>query len=280
MFVDTHCHIHDAETYKFALDHQQISRKVLARDPSIPHEAGDFSAERILKRAHKSDVKKLIVVGTSRETSVMARRFASTHKGVYWSFGIHPDEAERYFAAFLAGQDQVGGEVEDDENEPIDDPVAFGEIGLDYSKTTEYREMQIEMLQALLMMAKMDDLPVIFHVRDAFDDFWPIVDNAGVERAVIHSFSDSAKNLEKALDRGFYIGVNGLATFADLPTPPLEKTLLETDAPFLAPVPVRGRVNEPSYVPFIAKFLAEKHGVSVSEIAEVTTRNAEKLFGI
>lgn len=251
MFIDTHCHIHDRETYDFAISRQQKKSEE------------DFSPRQILKRARNNNVRKMIVVGTSEKDSLLARDFASAEKDVYWSWGVHPDEAEEYGLS-----------------EPVDNPVAIGEVGLDYHNGTDCREAQIKMLRMMIGFAKTRDLPLIFHVRDAFDDFWPIVDELGVERAVIHSFSDSEENLKKALDRGFYIGVNGLATFTDLPTPPLSRTLLETDAPFLAPVPVRGRVNEPSYVPFIAEFLAEKHGVDVKEIARITTENAQDLFGI
>ena len=263
MFVDTHCHIHDRETYRFALDHQQISRKVLARDSSIPCQASDFSAERILERAREAGVSRMITIGTSSSDSLKAQEFAEAYPEVFWTYGIHPDEAGKDTVSEFSGK-----------------PIAIGEVGLDYRNGMGEREAQIRLFEEMIELALSNDLPLVFHVRDAFDDFWPIVDNAGVSRAVVHSFSDSPENLEKALSHDFYVGVNGLATFADLPTPPLEKTLLETDAPFLAPVPVRGRVNEPSYVPFVAKFLAEKHGASVSEVAEVTTRNAETLFRI
>ena len=265
MFVDTHCHIHDADTYEFALAHQQISRKVLARDSSIPCRASDFSASQILERARSAGVLRMITIGTSVSDSSKARDFAAAHDDVFWTYGVHPDEAVR---------------TKDVVFEFSEKPIAVGEVGLDYRNGLGEREAQIRLFEEMIELAMSNDLPLVFHVRDAFDDFWPIVDNAGVSRAVVHSFSDSFENLEKALSHDFYVGVNGLATFADLPTPPLERTLLETDAPFLAPVPVRGRVNEPSYVPFIAKFLAEKHGVSVSEVSEITTRNAEKLFRI
>jgi TatD DNase family protein len=132
----------------------------------------------------------------------------------------------------------------------------------------------------MLDLATKNDLPLIFHVRDAFDDFFAVLDNFHNLRGVVHSFSDTPENLKKSLARGFYIGVNGLATFANLPLPPLEKTLLETDSPFLAPVPFRGKVNDPSHIKDIALWLADKHQASLDDIANTTVQNAKNLFNI
>ena len=123
-------------------------------------------------------------------------------------------------------------------------------------------------------------MPVVFHVRDAFEDFWPILENFKLSGAVMHSFSDNAENLKKSLEHDFYIGVNGLATFAKLPMAPIEKILLETDAPFLTPVPFRGKINEPGYVRFVAEWLAKEKSLSFAEVANITTHNTETLFKI
>jgi TatD DNase family protein len=130
---------------------------------------------------------------------------------------------------------------------------------------------------------------VIFHVREAFDDFWPIFDEYGPSTlcGVLHSYTDSADNMRKALERGLYIGVNGIATFVKDPGQlavyrelPLDKLLLETDAPFLTPHPYRGSINEPQRIAVIAKFLAGLRGEDYEELARVTTENACQLFGI
>ncbi|MBQ3305880.1 TatD family hydrolase [Candidatus Saccharibacteria bacterium] len=286
MLIDTHCHIHDRETYDFVISHQHNPLKE------------NYDPEKILKRAHENGIEKMITIGTSHKDSLAARAFAEAHPSVSWSYGIHPDEATSPGAGgALRGPAAPRAEGErgwmGDTTRPplgtrkaegLQDPpgklAAIGEVGLDYHQGEGARAAQIKLLERMLELAIKNDLPLIFHVRDAFDDFWPIVDNAGIKRAVVHSFSDNEENLKRALDHDFYIGVNGLATFADLPTPPLERTLLETDAPFLAPVPVRGHVNEPAYIKNIAEFLVEKHGRTLEEIAEITTKNAEKLFKI
>ena len=239
MLIDSHCHIHDPQY--------------------------NFDARPTLARAHAAGVDKIIVIGTSPEDNLAAQAFAETHQGAYWTYGLHPHECAKVggekIASCLTGK-----------------PVAIGEIGLDYHYQPFSREQQIKLFEQMLDLAQKQDLPVIFHVREAFDDFWPIVDNAGVKNAVLHSFSDNQTNLEEALKRGFYVGVNGLVTFAPIPLPPLEFMLLETDAPFLTPRPFRGKINQPSYVKNIAEWVAEKLQVPFDKVANQTTHNVTKLF--
>ena len=147
-----------------------------------------------------------------------------------------------------------------------------------YHHNTENKAEQFALLEAMIKLAETYDLPLIFHVREAFDDFFEIVDRHPNLRGVVHSFTDNKKNLKRALDRGFYIGVNGLATYSTLPLPPLDRILLETDAPFLAPVPHRGEQNESSYIPCVATWLAEKLNLPVETIMEETTKNCYDLF--
>ena len=131
----------------------------------------------------------------------------------------------------------------------------------------------------MLQLAIDNDLPVSFHVREAFSDFFAVVANFPTVRGVVHSFTDSKKVLKRILNEtDFYVGVNGLATYSTLPTPPLERALLETDAPFLAPVPYRGTTNEPAYIADIAKWLAIKLDVSPQEVAKITTKNVNHLY--
>ena len=125
----------------------------------------------------------------------------------------------------------------------------------------------------------MNDLPVSFHVREAFEDFFAVIRNFPKVRGIVHSFTDSKKVLKHILNEtDFYVGVNGLATYSTLPTPPLERILLETDAPFLAPTPHRGETNEPAYIADIASWLATKLEIPVDDIAKTTTDNANNLF--
>ena len=132
----------------------------------------------------------------------------------------------------------------------------------------------------MLQLATDNNLPVSFHVREAYQDFFPIVANFPKIRGVVHSFTDSKKVLKRILNEtDFYIGVNGLATYSTLPTPPLERILLETDAPFLTPEPFRGIINEPAYVREVALWLSEKLGAQFETIEKETTKNARRLFG-
>jgi TatD DNase family protein len=128
---------------------------------------------------------------------------------------------------------------------------------------------------------------MIFHVREAFDDFWPMFDQKSRIRGVVHSFTDSAENLNRAIERGLYVGVNGIATFAKDPVQiavykaiPLERLVLETDAPFLTPTPYRGSINEPKHIKEIVQFLSELRGESIEQLTRATTKNATNLFGL
>ena len=246
LLVDTHCHIHESE---YPLDKIEV-----------------------LTRAHDTGVRTIICVGTTEQSSREAVEFAAQHEGVYATVGVHPHEAKDGYDAVekLAGQPHV---------------VAIGEIGLDYFYTHSPREVQIRALEAQLQVACDHDLAVSFHVREAFDDFWPVFDNFSGLRGVLHSFTDTEKTMENGLARGLYFGVNGISTFTKdsrqkdmFMAIPLDRLLLETDAPFLTPAPFRGKVNEPGLVSEVAKHHARIREVDFSVIAHETTANAERLF--
>ena len=246
MLVDTHCHIH--ETY-------------------------ELPVEDVLARAQTDGVETMICVGTSEESSRQAIEFSEAHDGMYASIGVHPHDTKDGYGkiAQLAGTSST--------------IVAVGEIGLDYFYTHSARETQIEALKAQIEVALAHNLPIIFHVREAFDDFWPIFESYSGIRGVLHSFTDSRENMEKAVANGLYIGVNGISTFtkdetqkAMFDSVPLDKILFETDAPFLTPAPYRGKVNEPAYVKVVAEYHAQRRGISLKEISRVSTHNARALF--
>jgi TatD DNase family protein len=242
LLIDSHCHIHDPEY--------------------------NFDVEKTLKKAAENEVKKIITVGTSPQDNLAAKALAEKYDNVFYSFGFHPSE--------LAS----GWEEESDLSSSK--LIAIGEIGLDYHYKPYDRAKQIKLFEQMLEIAQEANLPIIFHVREAFDDFLAVLKNfPRIKNAVVHSFSDSAQNLKKLLETtDFYIGVNGLATFTNIPLPPLERMLLETDAPFLTPVPFRGKINEPAYIRSIASFVANKSSLSVEEVARITTNNVKNLFGI
>ena len=243
--IDSHCHLHDLDFYT-----PEAQAKALAA-----------CAEK--------QVEKLICIGTDHEDSFKAAEFAAQNPTkLFWSYGIHPNEF-----------DKPRKDVQFEHNYR---PVAIGEVGLDYHYGENDKLDQARLLEEMLDLAIREDLPLIFHVREAFDDFFAILDNFSTVkiRGVVHSFSDNKKNLKKSLERDFYIGVNGLATYSTLPMPPIERILLETDAPFLAPVPLRGQTNQPVNVHYVAKWLSEKLGLDFDEVARITTENSETLFNL
>lgn len=249
MLIDTHCHLHDLEFFE-----------------------AEFATEA-KKRAKAMGVEKIIVIGTSDTDSKAAQRFAmgsgTGEAEIYWTYGIHPNETSEQGFKFLENY-RFWREKEE--------PIAIGEVGLDYHYSGHDKKKQWRLFEEMLALAEKEKLPAVFHVREAFEDFLSIVDNFPKVCGVVHSFTDNKKNLKKALERGFYIGVNGMATYSTLPMPPLEKILLETDAPFLTPEPFRDKINESAYVREVALWLGNQLGVDVAEIARQTTANAEKLF--
>lgn len=247
MLVDSHCHLHD--------------------DFPIP-------VDEALKKSHENGVDKIIVIGTSPEDSEKACVFAGEHEEVHWTFGYHPEEYD-------GDKAKLEKDLKDAKTF-LGDPklVGIGEIGLDYHFPPTDKKAQIFLLENMLQIAQDMKLPVSFHVRDAFEDFWPIFDNFKLVPSVLHSFTDSEENIEQGLKRGLYFGVNGIATFAKISHPPIERIVLETDAPFLTPKPFRGKINESAFIRNIAEWAAEYYNLSLDEVAKITTQNAELIFKI
>lgn len=251
-FVDTHCHIH-FDTYQ-------------------------LDSHAVLAAANQAGVSRLITVGTTLEDSQQATTFAAAHEGVWAAIGLHPHEARHY------ANDQNAVDILRSLAEETS-VIAIGECGLDYYYEHSSKTDQAKVLEAQLQIAVDADLPVIFHVRDAFDDFFAMLDNFPGVRGVVHSFTAGKRVLDTVLDRGLYIGLNGIMTFTkdtaqqDMAKHvPLMSLVLETDAPFLTPVPFRGTICEPSHVVETAKFLAILRNESLAEVARVTTTNAKNLF--
>ena len=249
MLTDTHCHIHEAS-----------------------YEDADAAYERALS----AGVNRMICVGTDNATSEEAVRFAQSHTATWASIGVHPHDTK----------DGVDGVVAISKQHH-DKLVAIGEIGLDYFYTHSPKTVQTRALEEQLQLAVDMDLPVIFHVREAFDDFWPIYNNFSAIRGVLHSFTDMIDQLERALAEGLYIGINGISTFtkdesqrAMFDSVPLDRMLLETDAPFLTPAPHRGKVNEPAFVMHVAEYHAKRRKVELEHLARATSANATQLFSV
>jgi TatD DNase family protein len=251
MLIDTHSHVHFA----------------------------DFEADldEVLGRAHAASVDKLLCVGVNETDSARAVAVARAYDNLYSSVGLHPHDADRGYEAL----EEIARLSE------FDGVVAIGECGLDYFKSETTKEDQERALRFQIELAIDRGLPVIFHVRDAFPDFWNITDDYPGVRGLVHCFTAGPKELEGSLERGFYIALNGIMTFTKNPLQlqaardvPRDRLVLETDCPFLTPVPLRGSRNEPANVALTASFLAKLRDEPEEDLYAVTTNNAETLFGI
>lgn len=257
--IDTHCHIHD---------------KVFAQKY-------DVTQDELISRATKAGVREFICVGTDVPSSRQALEFCKTHPNTYPTLAIHPHEAANFTQQELKEQMAKINELVDDS------VVAIGECGLDYyyHHDAQTKKAQEWLFRQHIELALKLDLPIIFHVRDAFDDFFRIIDEYEGIRGVVHSFSAHNTELKGVIDRHLYVGLNGIMTFTKDEKQlevarhvPLKNLVLETDAPFLTPKPFRGTMCEPKHVINITQFLSELRGESRALLAEQTTKNAKKLF--
>lgn len=249
--IDSHCHIHD--------------------------NAYQLDSDIVLANAKNANVRQLICVGTSGLDSQVAADYVRNKPGLWASAGLHPHDAklgedDLEIIARLAVEPKV---------------VAIGECGLDYHYDNSPREEQIKALEYQLQLALSFNKPCVFHVREAFSDFWPILDNFSGIKGVVHSFSSTTENMVQATNRGLLLGLNGIMTFtkdaeqkAVARQIPLDNILLETDSPFLTPAPLRGTINEPANVRLVAAYLAELRGNALEELIQATTNNAQKLFSL
>ena len=254
-FVDTHTHLNDA---KFC-GHEQEA----------------------IERARENGVTRIINMGDTLESSAKAVELAAAYEGVYAGVGIHPEEA---FLLSSREADQLAAWTKQPR------VVAIGEIGLDYywEKDQEKRQLQQQVFIHQLDLARQLHLPVCVHDRDAHGDTLSIIKREGKGICgVMHCFSGSWEMAQELLKLGWYIGVDGPLTFknaAKLPEIvqkfPLERLLIETDAPYMAPVPMRGKQNEPAYVRFVAEKVAEIKVISMEIVAKQTSQNAEELYGL
>ena len=251
---DTHAHVHDA--------------------------AFDADRDVMLERARAAGVDRILIVGTDLADSERALATAARH-GLVASIGIHPHEAKDAPDDLAAAIDALRARVPQQ-------PVAIGECGLDYFYDHSPRERQIVVLEGQLAYASAHRLPVIFHQRDAFADFVDVMNRrwSASERGVVHCFTgtpDEAETLTSRFD--LRLGIGGVLTFKNasglreaVVRVGLDRLILETDCPYLAPVPHRGKRNEPAFVTEVVGVLAKLFATSTDEIRERTTATAEALF--
>ncbi|NLG29525.1 MAG: TatD family hydrolase [Chloroflexi bacterium] len=245
--------------------------------------AGD--REEVIARAAQAGVTRILTCGSDLETSTQALALAQGHAGVHAAVGIHGHRASSVAQAHEEHGTDAIAQLADLAQQP--GVVALGELGLDYHYDLSPRQAQRLVLGHQLLLAYDLDLPVVLHNRESDDDLRMIVDMAPPVRGVLHCFLADAAMARWALDRGLFLGVAGPITFSNvkhlkpiLRDAPLDRLLIETDCPYLAPQPVRGQRNEPAWVTHVAVSLAEALGLPVDELARRTTENACRLFGV
>lgn len=232
-------------------------------------------ARAVVDEARSVGVERLVDVGTDVDSSKAAAERAAALNGVWATAGVHPHDA----ATGLDGLDEV-----------LRSPgvVAVGECGLDYHYDHSPRPAQRDAFAAQVALAHEHGLPLVIHTREAWDDTFAILDEVGVpERTVMHCFTGGPEEAEAALDRGALLSFSGIVTFktadelrAAAVRCPLDRLMVETDSPYLAPVPHRGRTNRPALLVHVGQGVAGAKGVSVEAVAEATWANAERFYGL
>lgn len=236
----------------------------------------------VVRNAREAGVGAMIDLGTSLETSLLAQQHAHQYEGVYFAAGIHPNDA---------------GEMEDGDLEKIaelvkdEKCVAVGEIGLDYYRDHATPEVQQKLFRAQLALAREVSKPVVIHDREASDDLLRVLADEGYDGhstagGVFHCFAGDVAMVEEVVKRGFHLSFTGNVTFKKtdrlepLAAAPLNRLMIETDSPFMAPVPHRGKRNEPAFVPYVAATIARVKELSLEEVARATTANAIRFFNL
>ncbi|WHY61908.1 TatD family hydrolase [Cytobacillus firmus] len=254
MFFDTHAHL-NAEQYNEDL-------------------------QEVIDRALSEGVSNIVVVGFDRPTIEKAMELTEQYEFIYACVGWHPVDAIDMTEEDLLWIEELSSHPK---------VVALGEMGLDYYWDKSPKDIQKEVFRKQIRLAKKVKLPIVIHNRDATSDIVEILkeEGAGEVGGIMHCFSGSPEIAQECVDMNFYISLGGPVTFKNAKKPkevadviPLEKLLIETDCPYLTPHPHRGKRNEPSYVKLVAEQIAEIKGLSTEEVAQATTENAKKLFGI
>jgi TatD DNase family protein len=236
--------------------------------------------EDVIERAKEAGVDNMVVVGFDRPTIIRAMELIETYDFMYAAVGWHPVDAIDMTEEDLQW-------IEELSNHPK--VVAIGEMGLDYHWDKSPKDVQMEVFRKQIRLAKKVGLPIIIHNREATADIVNILKEEEASRVggIMHCFSGSAETALECINMNFYISLGGPVTFKNAKKPkevaaavPLDRLLIETDCPYLAPHPYRGKRNEPSYVKLVAEQIAEIKQLTIEEVSQATTENAKKLFGI
>ena len=234
--------------------------------------------DSFIKDIKNNDIEIVIIPGVEPSTFNEILSYCNNYKMLYGAIGIHPSEAKTY-------SEETEKEIYRLCNERK--IIAIGEIGLDYYWEQETKELQKEVFRKQLKIAEELNLPVLIHDRNAHEDTFEIIQEFNLKDVVFHCFSGDVEFAQKCIEKGYYIAIGGVVTFKNAKDlkevakiVPLDKLLLETDAPYLAPVPYRGKLNTPAYLKYIAEEIANLREIDVELVKEQTTLNAKRIFGI
>ena len=253
MIVDSHCH--------------------------FLHEKNLISVDEIIYNAAENNVKRFLNITTKFEEFDKSIELSDKYECIYTSIGIHPHEASQM-------DDIIYNKIIELSNHKK--VIGIGETGLDYFYNNALKEDQINSFEKHIKLSQITNLPVIIHSRDAEDDIYKIIKKMNDEKpfsAVFHCFTGSTQLLEKLLPFDIYFSISGIVTFKNsenirktVKTIPIERILVETDTPYLSPVPMRGKTNEPSYIIHTLEYLADLFNVNSDDLGDITTSNFYKLF--
>jgi len=252
MFFDTHAHLLD--------------------------ERFDSDRETVIKKLEFHEIGWVTECGSDMDTSIRAAALAETYGNIYAAVGIHPHDAKSWDGLSGAELKALAGQAK---------VVAIGEIGLDYHYDFSPRDVQRRVFEYQMEIAGELGLPVVIHSREATQDTLDVLSGFPKVKGIMHSFSGSTETMERLIGMGYYIAFGGMVTFNNAKKPlaaagcvPLERLLIETDCPYMTPVPYRGKRNSPKYVKLVAEKIAGLRGLDTTEIEGITTRNAFEVFGI
>lgn len=251
--IDSHCHLAD---------------KAFASD-----------RDAVIKRASEQGVTTMICIGDTLEESGRCIALAERYEQVFATVGVHPHVAKEW----RVESRELVGEL----SRRSSKVVAIGEIGLDYHYDSSPREIQREVFRMQLELAKELALPAVVHCREAVEDVWNIVDEIKPLKLVLHCCTEKFEDVERFIERGYLLSFTGIATYPNADTVratirrcPMDQLMIETDAPYLAPIPYRGKRNEPAFVVEVAKCVAEIKGMSLDDVDAIATKNTERFFAL
>jgi len=239
----------------------------------------EFPIAEIINQMQLNNVKKVIIPSVEEKTLDKIINLANSYEQFYTMVGIYPSETKTY-------SDEIENKMIELANNPK--VVAVGEIGLDYYWDKTFNEIQKDGFRKQIRMANRLNLPIIVHDREAHKDTFDILkeENEG-SKVLFHCFSGSVEFMKECVKQGWYIALGGVVTFKNAvkmkdvaKEVPLENLVLETDSPYLTPVPFRGKINQPAYVKYVAEEIANLRGMNIEKLIDITTTNAEEFFGI